>query len=396
MTPSESLGNSQFLASDGYVDEEIGRRAREKLLQVSPKLSQKQFAEKLDMPADALSRSLSGKRAFTAVELVKAAEILGTSAHWLVTGELDPFAVKVAGRQTFDHAMKSHTPVDWTAVDEIISNVVLAYVQVYPAPAAVLAKPVAPSARDARDALGSAHHGDFVRYLSEATEAAFGIDVIRVGGLRDGLAIEVVGRTAIVVGETGNWFFENWSIAHELGHVARGDLSERGTAACDDPAAERAANAFAAELLLPEATVRAQRWGEMSMSALAQFVWEYGVSTNALQTRLTVLGISASADVSAGLSMNTQALLRRSGIFHEAETDLITERMQAASSRRFPEHLLSAHADAVAEGKIGASVLAWMLGVPAGELDEQLAPPIATSVDIDELARELGLVDPST
>jgi Zn-dependent peptidase ImmA (M78 family)/transcriptional regulator with XRE-family HTH domain len=396
MENRDSLGNSQFLTYDGKVDAEIGRRTREKLEQLTPKLNQKQFADKLEMTTDALSRSLSGKRAFTAVELVRIADVLGTSAHWLITGEPDPFAVKVAGRQTFDHAAKLHNPLDWSAVDDVISSLALAYLQVYPAPTANVVSHVPGSARAARDALQRAFDGDFIRHLSEATEAAFGVDIVRVGEFRDGIAMEVVGRSAIVVGETGNWFFENWSIAHELGHIAHDDLSEFGTAACDDPVAERAANAFAAELLLPEESLRSKPWNVMEISGLARLIWTCGVSTQALQNRLSALGIAPSPAVSSGLAMNTQALLRRSGIFREESADLITERMQNASSRRFPEHLLSAHGDAVSEGKIGASVLAWMLGVSAAELDEQLAPPIETHVDVEQLARELGLVDPST
>jgi transcriptional regulator with XRE-family HTH domain len=389
------LGNSQFLAYDGHVDGEIGRRTRVKLDQLTPKLSQKQLASKLEMTTDALSRSLNGQRAFTAVELVRAAAILGTSAHWLVTGEPDPFAVKVAGRQTFDHSSKLHSPLDWAAVDDVISNVALAYLQVHAAPIAPNGARVPASATDAREALRDAVDGDFIRYLSRATESAFGVDIIRVGDFRDGLAMEVVGRSAIVVGETGNWFFENWSIAHELGHIAHNDLSEFGTAACNDPVAERAANAFAAELLLPEQALRAEQWDAMDMSGLARFVWAAGVSTSALQNRLSALAIVPSAAVVAGLAMNTQALLRRSGMFVSEPNDLITERMQDASSRRFPEHLLSAHGDAVAAGKVGASVLAWMLGVQTTELDEQLAPPVESNVDVDQLARDLGLVDPS-
>jgi hypothetical protein len=137
-------------------------------------------------------------------------------------------------------------------------------------------------------------------------------------------------------------------------------------------------------------------WQALSLADLAKYVWSSGVSTNALLTRLKSLDVMPSVEVMNSLTMTTQALLRRSGIFDGPGSDQITERMQAASSRRFPEHLVSAHSDAVAQGRIGASVLAWMLGVSATELDEQLAPPVEANVDIDQLAKELGLVDPPT
>jgi Zn-dependent peptidase ImmA (M78 family)/transcriptional regulator with XRE-family HTH domain len=396
MANVEMLGNSQFPTYDGFVDEEIGIRIRERLNLVKPNLNQKQLAEKLEMTPDALSRSLSGKRAFTAVELVRAADVLGTSAHWFVTGEPDPFAVKVSGRQTFDRVAKSHKPVDWSAADETISNLALAYLQVYPVPVSKTALPVPRSAGETRAALKAAFDGDFVRHLSEATEKAFGVDVIRVGNLPHAIAMEVGGRYAILVSETGNWFFENWSIGHELGHIALGQLSDLGTDACDDPDAERAANAFAAELLMPESDVRAVSWTSMDAARLARFLWSTGVSTQALDTRLSALGVSRSAEVDSELKKATQAVIRHSQILSSEPGDRISERIQQASSRRFPDHLISAHTDAVAEGKIGASVLAWMLGVPTEQLNEQLAPPLETNVDVDELARELGLVDPSS
>ncbi len=133
-------------------------------------------------------------------------------------------------------------------------------------------------------------------------------------------------------------------------------------------------------------------WSTMDDAALAAFVWRAGVSTDALARRLSSLDLKPSDAVIAGLGLRTQALLRRFGSFGPVGEDPITERMQEASSRRFPEHILGAHREAVADGKLGASLLAWMLDVPAADLEEQLSPAVVTSVDVDSLARGLGHV----
>jgi hypothetical protein len=247
-----------------------------------------------------------------------------------------------------------------------------------------------------REALKGATGSEWVRQLARAIEQALGVDVVRVGERSEGLALEVVGHFAIIVGETGNWFFENWSIAHELAHIVRRDLSARGTSACDDPESERAANAFAAELLLPADEIRSHSWTQLSLPELAQFVWEAGVSTDALGRRLSKLGVEVSDEIRGALALKTQALLRRHGSFGGGAIDHITERMKEASTRRFPDHLIAAHYDAVSEGKVGAAVLAWMLGVDEGDLDEQLAPGAGPAIDVSSLAEELGFGTPDS
>jgi Zn-dependent peptidase ImmA (M78 family)/transcriptional regulator with XRE-family HTH domain len=394
MAARESLGNSQFLSCDGYVDEEIGARMRARVQEFSPKLTQRELATKIEMTPDALSRALSGKRAFTAIELVKAAELLGTSAHWFVTGDPDPFAVKVAGRHTFDHDTKRHQPLDWAATQGAIANVALAYTQVFPAATNPTRTKVPASPVPARAALRDSVGASFIRELSTATKRAFDVDVVRVGNVGHGLAIDVVGHRSIVVSEIANWFRENWSMAHELGHINRNDLSEAGTNACDNPAAERAANAYAAELLMPEADLRKMAWRSTTLSELADYVWSVGVSTDALARRLSKLKEQLSEDVKAGLAMSTQLLVRAHASFAIDAVDLISQRMKEAAARRLPDRLIAAHIEAVSDGKLGASTLAWMLGAPVEEIEEQLSPTVESAADIDKLAKQLRLVLP--
>jgi Zn-dependent peptidase ImmA (M78 family) len=274
----------------------------------------------------------------------------------------------------------------------VIANIALAYVQVFPAATNPTKTKVPTSPAAARAALQASVGAGFIRELSAATERAFDVDVVRVGNVGDGLAIDVVGHQSIVVSEVANWFRENWSIAHELGHISRNDLSEAGTNACDNPAAERAANAYAAELLLPAADLRKKAWQSMTLSELADYVWSAGVSTDALARRLSKLKEQLSEDVYAGLAMSTQSLVRAHASFASAAVDLISQRMKEAAARRFPDRLITAHIEAVSDGKLGASTLAWMLGAPVEEIEEQLSPAVESTVDIDGLAKQLGLV----
>src|SRR5699024_7372806 len=93
-------------------------------------------------------------------------------------------------------------------------------------------------------------HPDFVRRFIEHL-GAIEVDVVRLDEVANDYSFTVESRSVIVLNATGNWFRENWSLAHELGHLALGHV---GVLAVEDRTVpeEGAANAFAAELLLPE------------------------------------------------------------------------------------------------------------------------------------------------
>lgn len=372
------------------MEAEIGARVRERIKTVMPGVSQGDVARMIDLPADAFSRSLNGKRAFTAVELVELAHLLRTSAHWFITGEEDPFAVRYAGRHTFDHDLGEHVPIDWDDEHRPLADVALAYVQAYGSDGPCPARKNPSTAADTRKRLVEVGGEGFVRHLADHIETAFGIDVVRFSAVSRGFAIEVLNRPVIVIDETPNWFRENWSLAHELARVLLGELSQLGDKACDDPEAEKRANAFAAELLMPSALIRSIDWTTATSSIVAEFVWRTGVSTEALGNRLTGTRTRIGPEVAAALGLKTQALLRQSDV--PADPELISERMRDATQRRFPSHLVDAHRAAVSEGTLGPQILAWMLDVDAAVLEEELAPP-AVPADVDWLARELGLSD---
>lgn len=352
---------------------EIGARVRASL----SGRSQREVAALVNMTPDAFSRALSGQRAFSALELVELSGVLGRSVHWFVTGQEDPQAPLIAARHTFNPET-GHRAVPDPANDKtILDGIALAYRQVA---SELPAGPdeIPSSAADVRRDLGE----DFVRPFAERIESRLGVDVVRISGLSTDYSIRVAQRWVIVLAATGNWFRENWSLAHELGHIARRHLGPTA-----DAGDEATANAFAADLLLPADEVTGESW-EVPAARVAQFVWEHGISTEALGRRLAKLRVDVPDHVAQCLSLPTQTLLRRHWEGCGAR-DEITLRMDAASQRRFPIGLQEAHLDAVATGRIGKETLAWMLGVQPDELEVEAPPP--ESMSTEELAAALGL-----
>lgn len=389
VTAVEALGNSQLDPYDGHMEAEIGARVREQLKALSPPVTQAQMASRLGLTPDAFSRSLSGKRSFTAVELVNLAEELGTSAHWFVTGEPDPYAVKFAGRHIYDPLVKDYVKVDWAETRQARDDVALAYIQAYGEEPTLPAIARPKSAAEARIKLFEVGGEGFVRRLADNVELAFGIDVIRLERIEPDFALSVLGRDVIVLDASAYWFRENFSIAHELAHILLGHLDTLGEQACSDKEAERSANTFAADLLTPASEMRKVSWATASSRDVAEFVWEAGVSTAAARTRVKALRLSVGAEGVAALAEKTQVLLQQQ---LPNLADEVTVRMQEAGRRRFPQHLVTAHSRAVATGRIRADTLAWMLGEPVDLIRDELAPS-RPPADLDWLASELGLND---
>jgi hypothetical protein len=153
--------------------------------------------------------------------------------------------------------------------------------------------------------------------------------------------------------------------------------------------AEGAANAFAAELLMPVHAVRAAGFPNITVEELARWVWDRGVSTDATARRIAACGVAVTDVVREWATQPTQRLLRRHWRQPDPGLDAISERMAAAACRHFPQPLLRAHVARIETGVIGPEALAWMLDVDAAELD--LEAPELPSGDVEALADELGL-----
>jgi hypothetical protein len=139
---------------------------------------------------------------------------------------------------------------------------------------------------------------------------------------------------------------------------------------------------------LPEGALTEIDWDSVSDKRLARFIWDSGVSIDALCYRLgNVLG-QVPECVGGWAGSTTQRLLRRH-LATDSSHDEITVRMDAAAQRRFPVRLQEAHLRRVAAGAIGRETLAWMLGIAPAALE--VDSPQVPEVDADDLASALGL-----
>lgn len=359
----------------------IGDRVLGHITQALPATRHRDIAEDIGMTPDAFSRALNGKRAFSSIELARLADRLGADIHWLITGRPDPHRLVVAARHTFDHETGQRGVPGREADDEVLSGIDLAYRQAYPHPQEVPALP--DSAAQVRATLGEG----FVRPFANRLEVLFGVDVVRVADLSTAYSFTVGGRPVIAVPATGNWFHENWSMAHELGHLAKRD-HDQVLSKADWDSREMAANAFAAEVLLPRELLDPIDWDDTDASGLADLVWDWGVSTDALSRRLKALRGSLPTVVQTWAKQTTQRLLRRRWR-SDSGRDEITLRMDAAAQRRFPVSLQEAHLKGIASGALGKGTLAWMLGIAPDALE--VDSPSVPEVDVDDLAKALGL-----
>ncbi len=347
----------------------------ERVLGALPKgTPQKEIARQVGMTEDAFSRALHGHRGFSALELARLAQVLNQDIYLLITGEPDPNRLVVSGRHNVDSQTWVRSIEGEQGDKPILSDVVLAYRQ------AETVRSLRPSnvpadLAGAREALGEGFARAFIERL-----AALGIDTVRLPDLSTAYSLRIGPRDVIVIPESGNWFYENFSLAHELAHLVLGHEGVMVTEGREVSREEAAANRFAADLLLPEHELRAMDWSTLPASDLAAHVWRWGVSTSTLKVRLEALHLPVSPQARSLLDLKTQGLLRRHWVPDEPG-DPITERMTSASARTFPTWLKDAHLEGVAEGRLQKGTLAWMLGVDPQtlEVDEPSAPTMSDS-----------------
>jgi transcriptional regulator with XRE-family HTH domain len=352
------------------MDGDLGERIARRIDALDPPITRKAFAAKVGLAPDALSRALTGQRGISSLELLRIAEALDADMHELVTGEPDPRRVVLAARHDFDRATYQRSVPTFEEDKETLENVRIAYTQSGLPAHRIEGLPDTPAAM--RDRLGD----DFVRLFISRIESELDVDVVRVSELGTAYTATIAGRPVIIIPAKGNWFRENWDLAHELAHLV-------GLESEDE------ANAYAAELLLPEALVRRVDWASASQQTVADFLWETGISTEALRHRLSALGLG-NEHIQTMLDCSTQRLLRSAKSWSHTFGDQITERMDAAATRRFPLALQEAHEEKVEAGQLGPGYLAWMRGVAEAWIVDEYESHNG-GPNVDELAAELGL-----
>lgn len=105
----------------------IAERAREAV--EKDNRPQHEIADAIGLSASKLSKSLSGTRQFSAVEIAELAQTLEVSMGWLVTGEED--APAIAARHRYDSDSKTWSADDLAHDRQMLEDVALLYRQAY-------------------------------------------------------------------------------------------------------------------------------------------------------------------------------------------------------------------------------------------------------------------------
>jgi len=335
---------------------EVGERIRASLAG----RSQRALADDVSMTPDALSRALNGQRGFSILELTRIAEKLRVDLNWLITGQPDPHRVAMAARHQWDRERRTRSNPGEDRDQDILKQVAATYRAAYPdGPPASKSLPTSPEA--VRTTLGRG----FVSQFAETVEERLGVDVVRLPGLGTDYSLTVGGRGIVVLNAIPHWFRSNWSLAHELGHLA---LGHHANGTPTTTAQEHAADTFAADMLLPKSLVRAVDWTQADESDLASFLWDVGVSTKAFGTRLTFLRVPASERITTALEDSTFAVLRRYGREFGGRT-AVAQRQQRSAQRRLPVGMLAELTERVESGAEMPELLAWALDVDLDDVD---------------------------
>ncbi len=271
-------------------------------------LSRGAFAQRVGLDDSKLSKSLSGTRRFSSLDLARIAEECDVTVDWLVTGEEPALALAVAARRPTGEAS---TALE-AAADYVDMRVGLASLG-YPQPWRPL--PAAPSGAVTAEATSASEQGRLLadraaarvaeagRSVGEAdlpalVEDVFGADVavIALDDGFDGLAASADHAKLIVLATSRMPWRQRYTLAHELAHLLAGDDQDvhldkdvHDRVQGRDPSEVRA-NAFAAAFLMPETVLRAAVGpAGLTQAAFASLACELKVSPSALAVQLSQL-----------------------------------------------------------------------------------------------------------
>jgi hypothetical protein len=341
------------------------------------------FARSVELTPDKLSKSLSGVRRFTSLDLALIAEAGGTTVDWLLTGN-EPLRPALAART------RSDTAADPMGTQEVTARFAAAYevlellgrtreLPAVPEADPALDRYAAQGERLAAEALERLRAAELgTDELIAAMEERFGVDVAITGlpqGV-DGLAWQADSFRLVLLAPTGLWTRQRFTLAHELCHIlakdARSVVVESHVApGRQKDLAEVRANVFASHLLMParELTEAATAEGELSDSVFERLVVRFRVSPSALAARLHQLGLIDAARRKQLRALTTEAchLLAGAG-------DDFQKQASRASAERFPPRVASELYKAYLAGETTLRPLAALLDTDVERLHDLLAP----------------------
>lgn len=337
-------------------------------------LTQTEFAARAGLDASKMSKSLSGVRRFSSLDLARIAQLGDVTVDWLLGA--DAMEAAAAGR---------FTSARTDAVDQAV-GVAGRYARTrddlvflgYPQPALPAIKLTgrgrlidqgAQLAERARALVQAAGADTTERYLVDIVEQVFGIDVglVDLPAGFDGLAWRDDEVRLILLGTSQTPARQRFTLAHELAHVlARDDqaLHVDPDITRPEPArkdSEMRANAFAAAFLMPESEVHSSAAG--TEDAFAVLADRLSVSPETLAWRMFNLGflIEGTRD-----SLRSMTALRAAQLAGTAGG--FSQWLAAAARSRVPGLLARDSFQSYVDGKATLRPYAQLIGVEVDSL----------------------------
>lgn len=354
----------------------IGQRVRELISRSGS--SQGEFAAQIGLDASKLSKSLSGARRFSSLDLARIAESSQVSVDWLLSGQETPLTLAARAETGTSSAQ---AVAEAKRLSDARSDITFLG---YPQPWRPLGLPtVRGRLIDQGAALADHAARRFAEHgldptdagLAGAVETAFGVDVA-VGDLGprfDGLCVSNNEVKLILAAQGALPWRQRFTVAHELGHLLVGDDQElhldedvmRKEGRSDT---ETRANAFAAALLMPEQVLR-EAVGKQGLSSegFARLACRLRVSPSALAYRLLNFRLIDAGTSEQFRRQSAKSVAATAGADGEFAAEV------AVAGRGRPPGLLAR--DSYAAYRAGKATLrpyANVLGVDADELQGQL------------------------
>lgn len=220
--------------------------------------------------------------------------------------------------------------------------------------------------------------------FSSQAEECLEVDVVQIGLKAGGTCLSLASRPVIVVPRTDNWFRQVFGIAHEIGHIANDTMYKDDNNIKEQ---ERAANSFAADLLMPKVQVERLLEGTAEPAKFAKFLWDWGVSVAALVNRLNKFDLPAPSFLfEDGKTIGTQKFLGK----HLEEIGLtwgdVQLRAGLSGAQRFPAQVMAKLYEQVTRGKAPLQTYEWALGVQnTATTTEESARDIPGLLSADEV-----------
>lgn len=341
-------------------------------------LTRREFGQQVGLDESKMSKSLSGARRFSSVDLARIADLCKVTVDWLITGEEPPLAL--AARTTSGNAGLALTAAKRYSVLRA-DMATLGYPQPWPGRSPSLgqggyAEQGRSLARQALTRVNAAGRSITTSNLVTVVEEVFGVDVavVELGTGFDGLAGSSEHAKLIVLATSHIPARQRFTLAHELGHLLAGDDQDvhldrdvYDKAHSKDPS-EMRANAFASAFLMPEDLLRTAIGSTgLTEQTFAALACDLMVTPSALAYRLLHLRL-----IDAGTCDRYKAIAAPRAASMAARGEEFARRVAQASTPRPPGLLVR---DTYAAYESGAATLcpyANLLGVDVDELRQAM------------------------